>query len=98
MIFFSLVLTRLSRPTQMENAALETSIVDTINTQIRPYIERDGGSITFKKFHDGMVYVELAGACQSCTATDITLKAGVERVLRKAFREVKSVRLWNGDV
>jgi Fe-S cluster biogenesis protein NfuA len=73
---------------------LRSNIIATIDGQIRPFVERDGGSITFKDFTDGVVYVEMTGACASCAAVSITLKAGVERTLRKAFREVKSVALF----
>jgi Fe-S cluster biogenesis protein NfuA len=73
---------------------LIAGITETINISIRPYIERDGGSIAFKDFRDGIVYVELSGACSSCAAHSITLKSGVERSLRKAFREVRAVQAW----
>jgi Fe-S cluster biogenesis protein NfuA len=76
---------------------LHSNIIATIETQIRPLIERDGGSIAFKDFKEGVVYVELSGACSSCAATSITLKAGVERLLRKAFREVKSVQPFDSS-
>ncbi len=76
-------------------AELETKIAEMIHSTIRPLIERDGGVITFHSFADGVVYVQLSGACQSCAAVSLTLKAGVERTLRKAFREVHSVQQWN---
>ncbi len=73
---------------------LASQIAATIEQQIRPFVERDGGSIAFHAFEDGVVYVTMTGACSSCVAVSITLKSGVERTLRKAFREVKSVALW----
>jgi Fe-S cluster biogenesis protein NfuA len=73
---------------------LASQIAATIEQQIRPFVERDGGSIAFHAFDDGVVYVTMTGACSSCAAVSITLKSGVERTLRKAFREVKSVALW----
>jgi Fe-S cluster biogenesis protein NfuA len=76
--------------------SIEAGIEAIIARDIRPYIERDGGSIAFKEFRDGVVFVELSGACRSCSAHSITLKAGVERALRRAFREVRSVQAWQG--
>lgn len=73
---------------------LEERVISVIDEHIRPYIERDGGRITFHSIEDATVFVELSGACSTCSAANITLKAGVERVLRKEVREVKSVQLW----
>lgn len=82
-------------PAQQEaDPPIAMQIAETIITTIRPLIERDGGSISFKEFRDGIVYVELAGACHSCSAVSLTLKSGVERLLRRTFREVRSVELW----
>jgi Fe-S cluster biogenesis protein NfuA len=68
-----------------------------LDRDVRGYIERDGGSIRFVEFRDGIVYVEMSGTCKTCSAAMITLKAGVERHLRRALREVKEVRLYQED-
>jgi Fe-S cluster biogenesis protein NfuA len=75
--------------------SLEERVHIVINEHIRPYIERDGGKISFHSIADTTVFVELSGACSTCSASNITLKSGVERILRKEIREIKSVKLWN---
>ena len=49
--------------------------------KLRPYLQRDGGDIEFIKFEDGIVYVQMHGACAGCTMLDDTLKDGVEQIL-----------------
>ena len=75
----------------MSNTEIETKIQEIIATQIRPFIQRDGGDISFVKFEDGQVFVSLHGACGSCPSSTMTLKMGVEQRLREAIPEVKEV-------
>jgi len=49
--------------------------------KIRPYMQRDGGDLRFAKYEDGIVYVELLGACVGCASSEITLKHGVEEII-----------------
>lgn len=49
--------------------------------KLRPYLQRDGGDIEFVKFEEGIVYVQMHGACAGCTMLDATLKDGVEQIL-----------------
>ena len=49
--------------------------------KLRPYLQRDGGDIEFVKFEDGIVYVQMHGACAGCMMLDTTLKDGVEQIL-----------------
>lgn len=49
--------------------------------KIRPYINRDGGDIKFVKYEDGIVYVQMLGACVGCAIIDTTLTDGVEAIL-----------------
>lgn len=49
--------------------------------KLRPYINRDGGDIKFVKYEEGIVYVQMLGACVGCAAIDTTLTYGVETVL-----------------
>ncbi len=65
-----------------------------IETEVRPYVERDGGRITLKAVENGIVYVELSGACHGCSASDFTMRAGVERILRRKIPSVTSAKLW----
>lgn len=79
-----------------ETAADETDVVNRIigliNARIRPAVKQDGGDIVFKNFADGIVYVEMHGNCAGCPYAMITLKEGVERVLKSYIPEVKEVR------
>lgn len=70
---------------------VEVKIVETLEQYIRPAVEGDGGSITFKSFIDGIVTVQLRGACSGCPSSTITLKAGIEGLLKRMIPEVKEV-------
>ena len=52
-----------------------------LEEKIKPVLQRDGGDIEFIKFEDGIVYVQMHGACAGCTMLDATLKDGVEQIL-----------------
>ena len=72
---------------------LEAQVKEIIEKDIRPFIEADGGRIELKEVNDGVVYVQLAGACAGCPGAAMTLKGGVERILQMKLKEVKSVEL-----
>lgn len=78
----------------LTDEALHERVTMIIDEKIRPLIERDGGKITFHSIESGTVFVQLSGACSTCAASHITLKAGVERMLRKEIRDVKAVKLY----
>ena len=59
--------------------------------QIRPALEADGGGIELVDIVDGVVQVRLQGACQGCPGAQMTLKMGVEKVLKEQVPEIKSV-------
>jgi len=59
--------------------------------KIRPALEADGGGIELVDIVDGVVQVRLQGACQGCPGAQMTLKMGVEKVLKEEVPEVKSV-------
>ena len=80
-----------------EQATLEAQIEEVIDQQIRPYIEADGGIINFVEMKDNIVYVELAGACGTCPSAQMTLKGGVEAILKRRFPEVQTVELARKD-
>lgn len=75
----------------MSNTEIVTKIKNVIENDIRPMIQRDGGNITFEKYEDGKVFVQLHGACSSCPSSIMTLKMGVERRLQEAVPEVEEV-------
>ena len=70
---------------------IEVKIVEILEQYIRPAVESDGGSITFKNFNDGIVTVQLRGSCSGCPSSTITLKAGIEALLKKMIPDVKEV-------
>jgi len=76
-----------------EHISIEEQIEEVINNHIRPYIEADGGRITFIEMRDNIVYVELSGACGTCPSAQMTLKGGVEAILRRRFPEIHSVEM-----
>lgn len=70
---------------------IEVKIVEILEQYIRPAVESDGGSITFKNFSDGIVTVQLRGSCSGCPSSAITLKAGIEGLLKRMIPEVIEV-------
>ena len=70
---------------------IEVKTVEILEQYIRPAVEGDGGSITFKGFADGVVTVQLRGSCSGCPSSTITLKAGIEGLLKRMIPEVKEV-------
>ena len=66
-------------------------IIDVLDTKIRPAVARDGGDIKFKSFIEGVVTVELQGSCSGCPSSLMTLKQGVQNLLKHYVKEVNSV-------
>lgn len=64
----------------MDQKAIEKQARAVID-KLRPYINRDGGDIKFVKYEEGIVYVQMLGACVGCAAIDTTLTYGVETIL-----------------
>jgi Fe-S cluster biogenesis protein NfuA len=71
---------------------LSKQIVEILETRVRPAVAQDGGDITFEKFVEGVVYLQMKGACSGCPSSLITLKNGIENMLRHYVPEVKEVR------
>jgi Fe-S cluster biogenesis protein NfuA len=65
--------------------------VEKILEQIRPSLQADGGDVELVGVKDGIVSVRLTGACGGCPMATITLKAGIERILKSKLPEVKEV-------
>ncbi len=70
---------------------IEKKIIKILETKIRPAVARDGGDIKFKEFEDGKVKVEMQGSCSGCPSSTMTLKQGVENLLKHYIPEVKEV-------
>lgn len=71
---------------------VEQQIQALLNARIRPAVKKDGGDIKFISFDNGVVLVEMQGACKGCPYAMRTLKEGVERILKTYISEVKEVR------
>ena len=70
---------------------IEKKIIKILETKIRPAVARDGGDIKFKSFEKGIVKVELQGSCSGCPSSLMTLKQGVQNLLKHYVKEVNSV-------
>lgn len=68
----------------------EQKIIEVIDS-LRPFIINDGGNIEFVKFEDGIVYIQMMGACANCEMLDLTLKDGIEAAIQEEVPEVKEV-------
>ena len=67
-------------------------IRELIETRVRPAVAQDGGDITFRGFERGIVYLHMRGSCAGCPSSTITLKNGIENLLRYYVPEVVEVR------
>ncbi len=74
-----------------QNDETVKKIIDVLDTKIRPAVARDGGDIKFKSFSNGIVRVELQGSCSGCPSSLMTLKQGVQNLLKHYVKEVNSV-------
>ena len=72
-----------------------TKIKELLETRVRPMVAQDGGDITFHDFDQGVVYLEMRGACAGCPSSTATLKMGIENMLRHYVPEVVEVRPAN---
>lgn len=72
--------------------ALVKQIKELIDTRVRPAVAQDGGDIIFQGFQKGVVYLHMRGACAGCPSSTITLKNGIENLLRYYVPEVAEVR------
>jgi Fe-S cluster biogenesis protein NfuA len=68
------------------------TIKDLIETRVRPAVANDGGDITFKGFKDGVVYLNMKGACSGCPSSTATLRHGIQNLLRHFVPDVTEVR------
>jgi Fe/S biogenesis protein NfuA len=70
---------------------LKTRVQDLIDTAINPAVAGHGGYVELLDVRDNVVYLQMGGGCQGCGAADITLKAGIERLIREEIPEVTEV-------
>jgi Fe-S cluster biogenesis protein NfuA len=74
-----------------DEGSIVKQIKELIEIKIRPAVAMDGGDITFNSFVDGVVYLNLKGSCSSCPSSTVTLKNGIESMLKHYIPEVQSV-------
>lgn len=67
-------------------------IKELLETRVRPAVAADGGDIVFDRFDRGIVYLQMRGACEGCPRSNVTLKHGIENMLRHYIPDVLEVR------
>ena len=70
---------------------IDTRIRQLLDKYVRPAVEMDGGAIIFKSFENGIVKLQMQGSCSGCPSSTVTLKAGIEGLLKRMLPEVQSV-------
>lgn len=76
---------------QEEDSEIVKQIKELIETRVRPAVAQDGGDIIFRSFKDGVVKLEMHGACSGCPSSTVTLKNGIENMLKHYVPEIESV-------
>jgi Fe-S cluster biogenesis protein NfuA len=80
-----------SSATPSEERTVDAQIVDLLEKYVKPAVENDGGHIAFKSFKDGVVTLAMQGSCSGCPSASITLKSGIEGLLKRMVPEVQEV-------
>ncbi|MGZ8348955.1 MAG: NifU family protein [Allosphingosinicella sp.] len=73
------------------DAEIVAQIQELIETRVRPAVARDGGDIVYRGFREGTVYLAMHGACSGCPSSAMTLKQGIESLLKHYVPEVETV-------
>jgi len=73
------------------DADIIDQIKELIDTRVRPAVAQDGGDIVYKGYKDGRLYLSMHGACSGCPSSEITLKRGIESLIRHYVPEVESI-------
>ena len=92
---FDAPLSKLATNDKNYDSEIEKQIVELINTRVRPAVAMDGGDIVYKSFENGIVKLELRGACSGCPSSIVTLKNGIESMLKHYVPEVTAVEAIN---
>lgn len=69
-----------------------STIKELLETRVRPAVAQDGGDITFSGFRDGIVYLQMRGACSGCPSSTATLRHGIENLLKHYCPDVQEVQ------
>lgn len=76
---------------QAEESEIVKKVKGLLDEYVKPAVEQDGGAISFKSYNDGVVTVILQGSCSGCPSSTVTLKAGIENMMKRMIPEVKEV-------
>lgn len=74
-----------------DRSEMDNKIMEIIETYVQPAVASDGGSIVFRSYEDGVVTLGMQGACSGCPSSTITLKSGIEQLLKRFIPEVQEV-------
>ncbi|MCY4644053.1 MAG: NifU family protein [Bacteriovoracales bacterium] len=66
-------------------------IEQVLEEQVRPYLETHGGGIELVKYEGGKVYIKMFGGCQGCASSSLTLREGIETILKEEFPEIEQL-------
>ena len=77
--------------TERTKEEIEKEIKELIDSKIQPFVEEDGGMIVYHNFENGVVSVSMMGACSGCSSSEMTLKNGIENMLKHFVPEVTEV-------
>ena len=73
------------------DSEIEAKIKELIKTYVQPAVEMDGGSIVCRSYDEGIVYLGMQGSCSGCPSSTVTLKAGIEGLMKRMIPEIKAV-------
>jgi NFU1 iron-sulfur cluster scaffold homolog, mitochondrial len=85
------IITEPTKTASVNETEIEKQIINMLEEYVKPAVEQDGGAIYFRSFNEGVVTVALKGSCSGCPSSTLTLKAGIENLLKKMVPEVTSV-------
>ena len=74
-----------------DDSEIVVRIKELLENYVKPAVEMDGGAISFKSYHNGSVTLSLQGSCSGCPSSMITLKSGIEGMMKRMIPEVKEV-------
>jgi Fe-S cluster biogenesis protein NfuA len=80
------------RVNAQEGDPIVAQIIEILDDRIRPAVANDGGDIVFDRFEDGVLYLHMRGACAGCPSATLTLKEGIENMMKHFIPEVEEVR------
>jgi|LakMenE01Jun11ns_1017448.scaffolds.fasta_scaffold9918696_4 Fe-S cluster biogenesis protein NfuA len=76
---------------EISTNTIEGKIIDLLEKYVKPAVQNDGGFISFKSFDNGIVTLSMQGSCSGCPSSQVTLKSGIEGLLKRMVPEVLEV-------